>query len=280
MAILVLSTNVVFSQHFTEPADVRLPENYPFDRSVIERIFLVEGASFPNQSAMDQARTIVYAASCRRGFDMLMVVQEERVEVLTEILEILRRQRRENTDEYATALRDLQDTESRVEGIQEAERVWARLIRLSSGHLQLEYSDILNEVAAGRINNGVQQQWLAQFPTSQRCTPAQGLESANTYTEESLRRNFIVVRYGSDVSELIGWSDWLEADLQWLRQRGVQVEAESGLDNPECVAVILNGVERYRYSALAVDQNSAVALSAMRLAEGLDVPSRRGASDC
>jgi hypothetical protein len=84
--------------------------------------------------------------------------------------------------------------------------------------------------------------------------------------------NDITIRYGDNVAENV--HDWADA----IRRKGVAVNLEPGLENPDCAALIHGGEEKYRYSSETLERPT-IATVALRLVEGKRI-SKRADSTC
>jgi len=82
----------------------------------------------------------------------------------------------------------------------------------------------------------------------------------------------IIIRYGENVAERV--REWAEL----ISDEGVTVELQSGLDNPNCAAIIHDGQEKYRYDSQSLER-ATIAVVSIRLANGKRISSR-GNSDC
>lgn len=82
----------------------------------------------------------------------------------------------------------------------------------------------------------------------------------------------ITIIYGSDVTEN------MDALVEALASRGIEAVAISGLDNPNCAAIIFRGEEQFRYSNETI-LNGQLGSTAIRLVHGRRI-GRRSASDC
>lgn len=84
----------------------------------------------------------------------------------------------------------------------------------------------------------------------------------------------IIIRYGENVAgNAERWARVIE-------KKGVRVELQSGLDNPNCAAVIHNGEEKFRYSSQTLQKRPTLSTVSIRLANNKRTTSPRLKSTC
>jgi len=280
ITLIVLATPAP-SLSQTQPIDLPLPEPYPYGDAVLQDMLLRNGSDFPDNISLNQARVVAYALSCRQKLIALRAVERALVETREEIIAELERLGRANTAEYRTAVADLDTAQESLEQVEEARHIWGDIFFLSTDFLQENYPSVLNETASARIHNGTASEWhsLLGGLGGGGCPPSEESSTiAQSYISANLQRNLITIMVGSDFEENESRPRFLELSLRSMERRGVRYEVVEGLDNPNCIAVLLNGSERFRYSA---GEARPMGVQAVRLAQGRRVSARgRGASTC
>lgn len=270
-----------FSLSQAQPIDLPLPEPYPYENAVLQDMLLQDGSNFPDSTSLNQARVVAFALSCRQKLNALRAVERSLVETREEIIAELERLGRANTAEFRTADAELDAARESLEQVEEARHIWGDIFFLSTDFLQENYPSVLNETALARIHNGTASEWhsLLGGLGGGGCPPSEESRTlAQDYISANLQRNLITIMVGRDFEENESHPRFLELSLRSLENRSVRYEVIEGLDNPNCIAVLLNGSERFRYSA---GEARPMGVQAARLAQGRRVSTRgRSASTC
>ncbi|WP_417414459.1 hypothetical protein [Hoeflea sp.] len=255
---------------------LELPEPFPLSDSEISKVLLKSGQSISSSSLRYKLQTILFAVRCHKNFDEQFYNSLHASNKTSKKLKLLRKKGVFDSIEYKQALTNHHNAEKITNHFLDISGKWRNVYLMTIENMKPEYAGILTDEALGRIDDSVTGDWDGSLSAIKCSTNDDAIiHNVTKYFSDIRRKNEIVIRYGVNVS------DEMEHDIRFLSTyEDVKVTGSDDLDNPDCVAILLNGIEMFRYTGQKIEKRNYHLRVARMLAEETPIMSRRYKSDC
>ena len=263
---------------------IELPKPFPLSDKEISSILLKEGQTIPSSDLLHKLRLILFSVRCHENFDkesrnsgQASVEAYRKLSLLREeASELSNSQKKEiyRSYNYKKALKEYNEARVTDRHISDISSKWRNVYLTEIEELKESSSDILADEVLGRIHDSITGEWNKSLSAIECSIFDAGIvENVTPYFAELRQRNDILIRYGSNLA------GEMENDAAWLSAVNLKMALSDDLGSEDCVAVILNGTEMFRYTQKKVERGYHLRV-AEKLAEEVPILSRRYKSDC